>query len=164
MVRLINGVAKNKESDMDVLSKMIILATIKHSGQMCKGGKPYILHPLAVMGEVKSIDAKIVAVGHDLLEDTDATRDDLKAQGCSEEIIQAIMALTKLKGERRVDSAHRVASNRLACEVKLADVAHNMDLSRLPAITDKDLNRLEEYKMVQLILENAKNNNWNNFQ
>ncbi|WP_416202826.1 guanosine-3',5'-bis(diphosphate) 3'-pyrophosphohydrolase [Acinetobacter sp. TGL-Y2] len=143
---------------------MIIFATMKHSGQVCKGGKPYILHPLAVMGQVTSIAAKVVAAGHDLLEDTDATKDDLKAQGCSEEIIQAIMALTKLKGERRVDSAHRIVSNRLACEVKLADVAHNMDLSRLPAITDKDLSRLEEYKMVQLILENAKSNNWNNFQ
>lgn len=70
-----------------------------------------------------------------------------KAHGCSDEIIQAIVALTKLKGERRVDSAHRIINNRLACEVKLADVAHNMDLSRLPTITDKDLSRLEEYKM-----------------
>ena len=116
------------------------------------------------MGKVRSIDAKIVAVGHDLLEDTDTTIDDLKAHGCSDEIIQAIVALTKLKGERRVDSAHRIINNRLACEVKLADVAHNMDLSRLPTITDKDLSRLEEYKMVQLILENAKSKKWNNFQ
>ena len=149
---------------MDLLSKMIIFATMKHEGQVCKGGEPYILHPLAVMGKVRSIDAKIVAVGHDLLEDTDTTIDDLKAHGCSDEIIQAIVALTKLKGERRVDSAHRITNNRLACEVKLADVAHNMDLSRLPTITDKDLSRLEEYKMVQLILENAKSKKWNNFQ
>ena len=154
----------NTENNMDLLSKMIIFATIKHSGQVCKGGQPYILHPLAVMNQVVSIDAKIVAVSHDLLEDTDTTIDNLRTQGCSEQIIQAVVALTKSKNESRIDSAHRVSNNRLACEVKLADVAHNMDLSRLSTITDKDLKRVKEYKMVQLILENAKKNHWNNFQ
>lgn len=149
---------------MDLLSKMIVLATQKHSGQVCKGGQPYILHPLAVMHQVKSLDAKIVAVGHDLLEDTDTTIEDLNTLGCSVQIIQAIVALTKLKNERRSDSARRIAENRLACEVKLADVMHNMDLSRLPTVTDKDLKRFEEYKVVQLILENAKHKQWDGFQ
>lgn len=148
---------------MDVLSKMIVFATQKHSGQVCKGGQPYILHPLAVMGQVRSIDAKIVAIGHDLLEDTDTTTEELKSLGCSNQIIDAILALTKFKGESRTASAHRVSANRLACEVKLADVAHNMDLSRLPKVREKDMQRLEEYKKVKLILEDAKSTRWNDF-
>lgn len=148
---------------MDLLSKIIIFATQKHSGQVCKGGLPYILHPLAVMGQVSSIDAKIVAIAHDLLEDTDTTVEELKTLGCCDQIIDAILALTKLKGESRIASAYRVSANRLACEVKLADVAHNMDISRLPKVSEKDMQRLEEYKKVKLILEDAKSTLWNNF-
>lgn len=148
---------------MDLLSKMIVLATLKHSDQLCKGGQPYILHPLAVMNQVSSLDAKIVAIGHDLLEDTDTTVDELRQQGCSDLIVDAILALTKFKGENRIASAHRVSANRLACEVKLADVEHNMDLSRLPKVREKDLQRLEEYKLVKLILEDAKKTRWNSF-
>ncbi|OIH12235.1 guanosine-3',5'-bis(diphosphate) 3'-pyrophosphohydrolase [Acinetobacter baumannii] len=149
---------------MHLLSKMIIFATQKHDGQKCKGGLPYILHPVAVMNNVSSIDAKIVAICHDLLEDTDTTVADLKQLGCSDEIILAIQALTKFKGEGRVEAAHRVSQNRLACEVKIADVSHNMDLSRLPEITDSVMKRHAQYQQVLDILLNAKAALWNNFE
>lgn len=148
---------------MHLLSKMIIFATQKHDGQKCKGGLPYILHPVAVMNNVASIDAKIVAICHDLLEDTDATVADLKQLGCSDEIVSAIQTLTKLKGESRIEAAQRVCQNRLACEVKIADVTHNMDLSRLPEITDSAMKRHAQYQQVLEILLHAKVTLWNNF-
>lgn len=148
---------------MDLLSKMIILAVQKHAHQKCKGGQPYILHPLAVMNQVNSYDAKVVAVAHDLLEDTDTTIAELKEIGCSELIIRAILVLTRPKGEDRISSAHKVSANRLACEVKLADVNHNMDISRLPVLIQKDLDRLQEYRAVKMILEDAKQKRWNYF-
>lgn len=148
---------------MDLLSKMIIFATEKHHGQTCKGGQPYILHPLKVMDNVSSIDAKVVAVAHDLLEDTDTAVIDLQKLGCSDEIINALLALTKLKDETRIEAALRAAGNRLACEVKLADVLHNMDTSRLTKITEKDLLRLKQYEDVLVLLRSAKTAKWNDF-
>lgn len=154
---------QNIEFETELLSKMIIFATHKHANQKCKGGEPYILHPLAVMGKVKSLKSKIVAVAHDLKEDTDTTSEDLVALGCTTEMIDAMDALTKIKGEGRIENAYRVRENKIACEVKLADLEHNMDLSRLVEVSAKDLKRLQEYEQVKAILLQAKEARWNSF-
>jgi GTP diphosphokinase / guanosine-3',5'-bis(diphosphate) 3'-diphosphatase len=151
----ITYIIRNNEI-MSTLEQAIILAATKHEGQLDKAGKPYILHPMAVMASVSNIDEKIVAILHDVLEDTDVTVDDLYDIGFSTEIVAAIVALTKQKGESRIEAARRTALNPLATIVKLADVAHNMDLSRISVVTDKDLKRQEEYKLVKEILLNAK--------
>lgn len=140
---------------MSTLEKAIALAATKHAGQTDRSGAPYILHPLHVMQSVTQIDEKIVAVLHDVLEDTDITTNELYDMGFSEHIIHAIQALTKIEGEKRIDAARRTAKNKLATIVKLADVAHNMDMSRLKVVSRKDLVRLEEYKEVQKILLEA---------
>lgn len=140
---------------MSTLEKAIVLAATKHEGQVDKSGKPYILHPLAVMALVKTMNEKIVAVLHDVIEDTDVTAGDLFALGFSDEIVTAIQALTKQNGESRVQAAHRTAQNPLATKVKLADVEHNMDMSRLVVITEKDILRQAEYKLVKEILLKA---------
>lgn len=137
---------------MSIIEKAIALAVQKHAGQIDKGGQPYILHPLRLMFKVKTPEQQVVAVLHDVLEDTDTTVVDLISLGFSSEIIEAIQALTKKEGESRIEAAYRTVKNPIACAVKLVDIADNMDLTRIPQPSEKDLLRLEEYKHVQQIL------------
>ena len=134
---------------MATLEKAIALATQRHAGQMDKAGQRYIQHPLRVMNSVDLEDAKIVAVLHDILEDTETTVQELRALGFKAQIIEAINALTKQPNETRLQAAKRTALNPLAIQVKLADLKDNMDVSRLPQVTEKDLARLEQYKRVE---------------
>ncbi len=137
---------------MTIIEKAIALAVQKHAGQIDKGGQPYILHPLRLMFKVKTPEQQIVAVLHDVLEDTDTTVVDLISLGFSSEIIEAIQALTKKEGESRIQAAYRAVKNPIARAVKLVDIADNMDLTRIAQPSEKDLLRLEEYKHVQQIL------------
>jgi hypothetical protein len=89
---------------------------------------------------------------HDTVEDTAITFEDLVDAGFSNDIIGAVQALTKTAGENRMDAAKRAVQNSIARQVKLADVADNMDLNRIPSPPTKDFARLEEYKRVRQIL------------
>nr|WP_174506007.1 guanosine-3',5'-bis(diphosphate) 3'-pyrophosphohydrolase [Acinetobacter sp. Marseille-Q1620] len=137
---------------MSTLEKAIALAAKKHAGQLDKGQSPYILHPLRLMFKMRTPQQQIVAVLHDIIEDTDTTVVDLISFGFSQEIIDAILALTKADGETRIEAAYRAVKNPIARLVKLADIADNMDLSRIPHPSAKDLLRLEEYRQVRQIL------------
>lgn len=139
---------------MSTLEKAIALAAKKHAGQIDKAGQPYILHPLRLMFNVDTIEQKMVAVMHDLLEDTDTTIVDLISLGFSQNVIDAVVALTKKEGESRLDAAKRIVKNPLARTIKLADLADNMDISRIKSPTARDLSRLEEYKKVKEFLLN----------
>lgn len=140
---------------MATLENAITLAVQQHAEQVDKGGQPYILHPLRVMLQLQQPDQQIVAVLHDILEDTHTTAQDLQNLGFQTHIIQAIQALTKLPHETRVQAAMRTAQNPLACAVKIADVQDNMNLTRIPNPTARDLARLEEYRQVLDILQKA---------
>jgi GTP diphosphokinase / guanosine-3',5'-bis(diphosphate) 3'-diphosphatase len=140
---------------MSTLERAIEIAVKAHTGQRDKGGEAYILHPLRVMLKMRTEAERIIAVLHDVVEDADYTFDDLRTEGFSREIVDAVEALTKRPGESRVDAAKRAAGNSLACAVKLADNSDNSDMSRIPAPTPKDLERLEEYRKVRQILEQA---------
>ena len=137
---------------MATIERAIELAARAHAGQTDKGGHPYILHPLRLMLAVQGTEARIAAVLHDIIEDTPVTFDDLRREGFAPEIVEAVRALTKFKGETRVEAATRIARNPIAREVKLADIADNMDLSRIPAPTPRDFERLEEYEAARRIL------------
>ena len=100
-------------------------------------------------------DAKIVAVLHDILEDTATSVTDLRLLGFDENIIHAVLAVTKQDGESRFQAVQRTVKNPIACEVKLADLRDNMDLSRLPKIYAKDLIRYKQYQKVKKILKEA---------
>ena len=141
---------------MSTLEKAIALAATQHAGQLDKGGQPYILHPLRLMLQFSNPTLQIIAVLHDILEDTATTAEDLKALGFSAEIIQAIQALTKQTGESRLEAARRTTLNPLATQVKYVDVLDNMNLSRINNPTARDFARLEEYKEVLEILKQAK--------
>lgn len=141
---------------MATLEQAISLAAKQHEGQVDKANAPYILHPLRVMLNVPTIEHKIVAVLHDILEDTETTIEDLYQFGFQEHIIDAIVALTKKQGETRLEAAQRARQNPIARVVKLADINDNMDLSRIQSPTVKDFERLKEYKQVRdLLLQNV---------
>ena len=127
------------------LDRAIELAKQHHEGQTDKAGKPYIEHPLRVMNQVESEEEKIVAVLHDIVEDTDISLDDLRNEGFSEEVVSAVECLTKQDGENYDSYIERISFNPLAVKIKLADLEDNRDLTRLPEVTDKDLKRIEKY-------------------
>jgi (p)ppGpp synthase/HD superfamily hydrolase len=140
---------------MSTLERAIAIAAEAHAGQFDKAGQPYILHPIRVMLRVSGASERIAAILHDVVEDTPVTLDQLAKEGFSREVVDAVDALTKRPGENRIAAAHRAAANPIARVVKLADNAENMDLSRISNPTQKDYDRLEEYKRVREILLSA---------
>lgn len=129
---------------VEQLEQMILLATIKHFGQIDKSGLPYILHPLAVMNSVNTIEEKIVAVGHDLVEDTNVTLNFLRVHGFSEEIVDGIDSITHRKDEAYVDYINRVKRNSISKVVKRSDIANNLREDRLEKLSKVTVNRLRK--------------------
>jgi (p)ppGpp synthase/HD superfamily hydrolase len=134
----------------DLLTKAIRIASEIHEGQVDKSGSPYILHPLHVMSQFTDINDKIVAVLHDAIED--AGLNDvparLETEGFPDELITDIKILTHKRGtpyEVYIDILSRYPRAR---RIKLADLKHNMDVSRLnPPLSEKDLQRVIKYGM-----------------
>jgi len=137
------------------LEKAIEIAAKAHAGQFDKGGEPYILHPLRVMLRMNNNLERMAAVLHDVVEDSDITLEKLSKEGFSAEVIEAVAALTKLPGETRLQAAERAARNPIARVVKLADNSENMNISRIPNPSEKDIARLQEYETVRKILLTA---------
>jgi len=129
----------------DLLEKAIGIALEAHRGQRDRTGAPYILHPMRVMAGVDSDIEKIVAILHDVVEDTDWTFERLTQEGFPDEVIEALKCVTKCEGEEYEDFVKRSASNEIARIVKLADLEHNMDARRLSNVTEKDVERLKKY-------------------
>lgn len=117
-----------------------------HRGQFDKAGRPYIGHPAHVAARVGGDAAKAAAWLHDVVEDTAITLDDLRAAGISDEVVEAVGLLTHEPGTPYMDYVRRIKANHVARAVKLADLAHNSDLSRLPKVTEADLERLSKYR------------------
>lgn len=116
-----------------------------HCGQVDLGGEDYYLHPFAVAKLCKHRKAKIVAYLHDLIEDTPCTYEVLKKVGFSQEIIDAVVAITHIKTMPYPDYIVIVKRNKLATEAKIADMVHNSDLSRIPNPTEEDYARCKRY-------------------
>lgn len=141
---------------MSNLEKAIEIALEVHHKQLDKAGQPYILHPLRIMIKQNDETGRIVAVLHDVVEDSIWTLRDLKYAGFSDEIIDAVDCLThkKTKSEDYFSYINRVKTNSIARKVKIADLEDNMDMKRLPDITDKDLKRLKKYhKALNILFE-----------
>ena len=131
---------------MSTLPRAIEIATEAHKGQFDKAGNEYIGHPLRVMEMGRTEEEKIVGVLHDLVEDTDWTFDMLEAEGFAPEIIAALKCVTKLSENENYDAfIERVRKNPLATAVKINDLTDNMDIRRLPYLSDKDVKRLKKY-------------------
>ncbi len=140
---------------LETIAKQI--AVKAHQGQLDKADQPYITHPEFVASQVTGDEAKAVAWLHDVVEDTSVTFDDLRAAGLSEAVIAGVNAITKREDENYETYLERVAANPLAKAVKLADLRHNMDTSRLKVITDKTRTRLEKYKFAFAKLGESQN-------
>jgi (p)ppGpp synthase/HD superfamily hydrolase len=155
---------------MSNLEKAIATAVEAHLGQVDKGGNPYILHPLRVMMSLKTEKERIVGVLHDVIEDCSDKGFDLKylrEQGFDEQIIEAIRSITKtpeeekllksLAGEERVKAylsvISRAKANPIGRRVKQADIRDNMDIGRIPVLSPRDLERLNQYKEALAFLE-----------
>ena len=122
------------------------IATIAHQRQFDKAGKPYILHPQAVASMVNTDEEKAVAWLHDTIEDSDFTEQDLIERGIPQQVVEGVVAMTKVKGEAYSNYLQRLKKNDLARKVKMADLIHNCDLSRISNPTEKDRIRVEKYK------------------
>lgn len=129
-----------------VIERAHMLATKFHAGQIDKAGEPYIKHLVHVSNAVESNEAKTIALLHDILEDTECTAEQLKVSGFHDEIIDAVVAMTHLPHESYDEFIRRVSKNRLATMVKIEDMKHNSDLSRLNRISQKDLDRAAKYR------------------
>ena len=131
---------------MSTLQRAIEIATEAHQGQFDKAGRDYIGHPLRVMEMGKTEEEKIVGVLHDVIEDTDWTFERLAEEGFSDEVIAALRCVTKIsENENYDDFIDRVKKNPLAVAVKINDLTDNMDIRRLPYLSDKDVKRLKKY-------------------
>ncbi|RPJ35331.1 MAG: bifunctional (p)ppGpp synthetase/guanosine-3',5'-bis(diphosphate) 3'-pyrophosphohydrolase [Planctomycetaceae bacterium] len=129
------------------LEDAIILATNAHRGQKDRNDEPYIMHPVRVMAGLWGDDERMVAVLHDVVEDTDVTLDDLRKKGYPDHIVAAVDALSKRKDIKEPYSHYiqRVKANPLATKVKIADLRDNANLGRLPTVEAFDLKRLDRY-------------------
>ena len=128
------------------------VAECAHKGQKDKAGVDYINHPLTVASFVESEDEKIVALLHDVLEDTEFPEIALRIL-FGDKIVDSLLLLMHEKGVNYFDYVAKIKNDPLAKAVKLADLKHNSDLSRLPEITGKDLKRAEKYKKAMEILK-----------
>jgi len=131
---------------MGCLERAIAIAAAAHAGQVDKGGQPYILHPLRLMFALDDPTDQIVAVLHDVIEDGDIDAYGLHVgHGFSQEIVEAVEALTRRDGETYEAFITRAGANPIARRVKLADLYDNSDMTRIPNPTQKDWDRARKY-------------------
>jgi GTP diphosphokinase / guanosine-3',5'-bis(diphosphate) 3'-diphosphatase len=146
-----------------MLATAILIATQAHAGQFDRGGHPYILHPLAVMYNMRQqgfdIETQCVAVLHDVLEDNaDWTTERLAEEGVSKEVIDALILMCHADGVDYFDYIEGMKHSIMALRVKKGDIEHNFDIRRLKGLRQQDFMRLEKYSkayvLVQKLIEN----------
>ena len=138
---------------MNIIERAIGIAAVAHAGQVDKAGAPYILHPLRLMLDMESIDERVVAVLHDVVEDTDWTLDRLRAEGFSDAVLAAVESVTKRPNETYEEFVLRAGRNPIGRRVKLADLKDNSDLTRVARPTEKDHARIKEYRRAIALLQ-----------
>jgi (p)ppGpp synthase/HD superfamily hydrolase len=133
---------------MSGLETAIRVAVSAHAGQTDKGGSPYITHPLRLMDSVETEEEKIVAVLHDVVEDTKVTIDDLKREGFGENVLSGVLCVTHRRDEPYADYVVRCKHHPIARQVKLADLIDNTRLDRCilrVERVERDLARMHRY-------------------
>lgn len=133
--------------------KAMIIAYNAHMGQFDKALVPYIYHPIHVAEQMDDEVTCIVALLHDVVEDTKVTFTDLEKE-FSKEIVDILRLLTHDKNTDYMEYIEKIKNNKMAVKVKIADIKHNMDKSRLDEVDEKALIREEKYKKALEILIN----------
>ncbi len=136
----------------ELTKKAMKLCFDKHKGQSDRCGMPYPFHPFHVAESMTDEPSVCVALLHDIVEDTDVTFEDLKTMGFPDEVVAAVALMTHDKSVPYLDYVRKIRENDLARRVKIADLTHNLDLTRLDRITEKDLKRAEKYRSALAIL------------
>lgn len=137
----------------DMTRKAIKFCVKAHDGQLDKSGLPYMLHPIHVAELMDDELSVCTALLHDVVEDTSYTIEDLKKEGFPEAVTEAVRILTKSRDMEYMDYIKQVKTNPLAVKVKLADIEHNSDLTRIPAVSEADIMRNKKYKIAKEYLE-----------
>lgn len=135
--------------DRQILGEAFQIALEAHDGQVDKAGIAYVLHPIAVAQMVDTLELKIVALLHDVLEDSDFTSEQLIQRGIPRHLVEIVEILTRRPDEQYFDYIHRVKQSPMATTVKLADLSHNTDLSRFNGLSEKLKSRYE--KAIQIL-------------
>lgn len=128
-----------------LLEHAIAIAEKHHAGQVDKAGRPYMEHPLRVMKAMSNDAERIVAILHDVIEDTDLTLDQLAAEGFPGYILEALDSVTRRDDETYEAFVARAARNPIGRRVKYADLQDNADLARIAVPTAADIARTEKY-------------------
>ena len=127
------------------IEEAIRIAVEARRGQKDRAGAPFVLHPLRMMFRMQTDAERMAAVLHDVVEDSEWTLDDLRARGFSDEVVEAVDALSRREGESYEDFVERAARHPVARRVKIADLEDNMDVRRTGTVTEKDTERLTRY-------------------
>ena len=133
--------------------KAMKLCFDKHKDQFDKCGVPYPFHPFHVAESMDDEYSTCVALLHDIVEDTDVTFEDLESMEFPKEVIDAIRLMTHNSDEPYLEYVKRIKSNEIAKKVKISDLTHNSDITRLDVITERDIERNEKYKKALEILK-----------
>jgi len=137
----------------DATKKALRLCFDAHKEQEDKSGLPYVFHPFHLAEQMQDEVTTIVALLHDVVEDTDYTLEDLKKEGFGDAVIDALALLTHDDDTPYMDYVARIKENPIAKAVKLADLAHNSDLSRMDAVDERAMERNRKYKAAIALLE-----------
>lgn len=139
----------------EMTGRAMRLAYQAHHGQTDKAGIPYIFHPIHVAEQMTDENATIAALLHDVIEDTPVTMKDLEAEGFPQEVLDAVAVMTRIPQMPYMEYIAGIRENPLARRVKMADLRHNMDISRLPAVNEEALWHTSRYRKALEILEEA---------
>ena len=131
IAKIISAANRITERTRPTLNTAITLSANGHVGQTDKNGEPYILHPIRVMLQMKTEQERIVAVLHDIIEDTEMSANHLLFMGYPDKVVDAVVAITKLPGEKYLDYLGRVNANPIARKVKIADIKDNLSEDRI---------------------------------
>lgn len=137
----------------DLTKKAIRLCFEAHKNQVDKSGLPYVFHPFHLAEQMKDELSTVAALLHDVVEDTSYTLEDLRKMGFPEAVLDALVLLTHEDNIPYLDYVARLKSNPIAREVKLADLRHNSDLTRLNHVDDRAMKRVEKYQKAIALLE-----------
>ena len=128
-----------------IFEKALHIAQKAHNGQTDKAGKPYILHPIRVAQRCNTDTERIVALLHDVIEDSEITPNNLYSAGFSKTIVDAVLSVTRREYESYFKFIERCSLNPIGRIVKIHDLEDNMDITRLDSLTESDLKRLNKY-------------------
>lgn len=137
----------------EVTKKAIRLAYEAHHGQVDKCGLPYVFHPYHLAEQMETEETVTAALLHDVVEDTDYTLEDLAEMGFPRSVLDALALLTHDPKVPYLEYVAALRKNPIAKAVKLADLAHNSDLTRLGHVTEKDLERAAKYRQAMELLQ-----------